>query len=116
MIFDKGRPIWRQIVREVKERIFRGDIEEELPTVRGLAEELGVNPNTVARAYRDMERDEIIKSRVGKGTWVAEGAREKLKTEMVESIVEDFVGRLNSLGLSIEDIKNLLEEIDDKNK
>jgi len=66
--FDKSRPIWRQIVRKVKERIVRGDTEKELPTIHSLAEGLGINSNTVSRAYRRMEREGILGSRVGRET------------------------------------------------
>lgn len=113
MIIDKSRPIWRQIVREVKERIARGDIEKEAPTVRSLAEELSVNPNTVGRAYRAMEREGILGSRVGRGTWIKKGAKKKLQKNMRQGIVNEFVDRLTSIGLSLEEIKKLVEEIND---
>lgn len=115
MIIDKSKPIWRQIVREIKERISRGDIKNDVPTVRALAEELGVNPNTVARAYREMEREGIVESWVGKGTWVKKDAHKTLKEKMVEEEVGKFVESLSSMGLSKKEIKKLVRKIDDKN-
>jgi GntR family transcriptional regulator len=115
MRIDKSKPIWRQIVQEIKERISRGEIEENVPAVRALAEELGVNPNTVARAYREMEREGIVESWVGKGTWVKKESRNNLKEKMVEDIVEKFVENLTSMGLSKKEIKKLVRKIDDKN-
>ncbi|MEJ2307155.1 MAG: GntR family transcriptional regulator [candidate division WOR-3 bacterium] len=115
MKIDKSKPIWRQIVREIKERISRGDIKDNLPTVRALAEELGVNPNTVARAYREMEREGVIESWVGKGTWVKEGSRKDLKGKMIEEEIGKFVESLTSMGLSKKEIKKLVRKIDDKN-
>ena len=115
MKIDKSKPIWRQIVREIKERISRGEIKNNLPTVRALAEELGVNPNTVARAYREMEREGVIESWVGKGTWVKENSRKDLKEKMVEEEVDKFVESLTSMGLSKKEIKKLVRKIDDKN-
>lgn len=113
MEIDKSKPIWRQIVKEIKERISRGDIEKDVPTVRALAEELGVNPNTVARAYREMEREGVLKSWVGKGTWVKKGSRDKLKEGMVDEVVGEFVKNLTSMGLSKKEIKKLVRKIDD---
>lgn len=114
MKIDKSKPIWRQIVREIKERISRGDIEHDVPTVRALAEELGVNPNTVARAYREMEREDIVESWVGRGTWVKKGTQDKLKEKMINDVVEEFVGSLVSMGLSKKEIKKLVRKIDDR--
>jgi len=113
MQFDKNKPIYLQIKREIKERIVRKEIKKELPTVRNLAKEVGVNPNTVARAYRDLERDNITGSRVGKGTWVKDRAYSKLQKEMVEEIVDSFIQSLYSLGLTLKEIKEIVEEIDD---
>jgi GntR family transcriptional regulator len=115
MLIDKSKPIWRQIVREIKERISRGEITENVPTVRSLAEELGVNPNTVARAYREMEREGIIESWVGKGTWVKKESRNNLKEKMIEDTVENFVENLTSMGLTKKEIKKLVRKIDDNN-
>lgn len=111
---DKSKPIWRQIVREIKERISRGDIEHDVPTVRALAEELGVNPNTVARAYRELEREGIVESWVGKGTWVSQGSSGKLKEKMINDVVGEFVGSLVSMGLSKKEIKKIVRQIDDR--
>lgn len=102
-------------MREIKERISRGEIKKNVPTVRALAEELGVNPNTVARAYREMEREGLLESWVGKGTWVKKGSRDKMKEEMIEEEVEKFVNSLTSMGLSKKEIKKLARKIDDKN-
>ncbi len=113
MKIDKSKPIWRQIVREIKERVSRGEIKNDLPTVRALAEELGVNPNTVARAYREMEREGVIESWVGKGTWVKESSLRDLKEKMVEEEVGKFVESLTSMGLSKKEIKKLVRKIDD---
>jgi GntR family transcriptional regulator len=113
MKIDKSKPIWSQITKEIKERISRGDIEHDVPTVRALAEELGVNPNTVARAYRELEREGIVDSWVGKGTWVKNGTSGKLKEKMVKDIVGEFVGSLVSMGLSKKEIKKIVRKIDD---
>jgi GntR family transcriptional regulator len=114
MKIDKSKPIWRQITKEIKERISRGDIEHDVPTVRALAEELGVNPNTVARAYRELEREGIVESWVGRGTWVKRGSSGKLKEKMVNDVVDEFVQNLVSMGLSRKEIKKIVRKIDDR--
>ena len=74
-----------------------------------------MNPNTVARAYREMEREGVVESWVGKGTWVKNDARHSLKEKMVEEEVDKFVKSLTSMGLSGKEIKKLVRKIDDKN-
>jgi GntR family transcriptional regulator len=68
-----GVPIYRQIVNQVKYLVAVGrmSVGEQLPTVRALAEQLVVNPNTVARAYRELESAGVISSRQGSGAFVA---------------------------------------------
>jgi GntR family transcriptional regulator len=114
MKIDKSKPIWRQITKEIKERISRGDIEHDVPTVRALAEELGVNPNTVARAYRELEQEGIVESWVGRGTWVKRGSSGKLKEKMVNDVIDEFVQNLVSMGLSKKEIKKIVRKIDDR--
>jgi len=68
-----GVPVWRQIVQQVKNLVVAGALEpgEKLASVRGLAKELGVNPITTARAYRELESEGVIETRQGTGTFVA---------------------------------------------
>jgi GntR family transcriptional regulator len=67
-------PIYQQLVQQVREAVARGDLqpEDRLPSVRQLAEELVVNPNTIARAYTELERAGILISRPGLGIFVAQ--------------------------------------------
>ena len=68
-----NRPVYQQIMDQVKRDIAVGTLKkgEKLPTVRELASQLVVNPNTIAKAYRQLERDGIILTRPGAGTYVA---------------------------------------------
>lgn len=68
--------IWEQIVDSVKQQIARGVLREDdyMPSVRSLANELGINPNTIQKAYAELERQGIIKSVPGKGSIVIAGA------------------------------------------
>lgn len=73
-ISSDGTPIYRQIVNQIQYRIISGQLSagNELPTIRGLAQSLRVNPNTVARAYRELEHDGLVEKRRTTGTFVAE--------------------------------------------
>ncbi|MBC7342586.1 MAG: GntR family transcriptional regulator [Clostridia bacterium] len=69
---DKNVPLYQQVTQEIKKAIRSGALEpgERLPTVRQLASELAINPNTVARAYLELERDGWITTARGAGTFV----------------------------------------------
>jgi GntR family transcriptional regulator len=95
---DEGVPIYLQIVRQVKQLVGSGALApgEELPPIRTLAEELLVNPNTVARAYRELEVAGVVEKRRTTGTYVAEQAlrvprREQLRvlTERVDALLTE---------------------------
>src|SRR3954466_2658925 len=91
-----GVPIYQQIITQVRHLIASGRLDpgEELLPIRVLAEQLTVNPNTVARAYLELERAGVVTKRHGAGTYVADGGspiphREKLKTlrERVDALL-----------------------------
>lgn len=69
--YDRGIPVYRQIYEQVVHALAAGRLgkDEQLPTIVELASQLGVNPNTVARAYRDLERDGHIVAKRGRGTF-----------------------------------------------
>ena len=73
-ISSGGAPIYQQIVDQIQFRIMSGQLQvgDELPTIRGLAEKLRVNPNTIARAYRELENEGLIEKRRTRGTFVSE--------------------------------------------
>ncbi len=91
-------PIYRQIVKQIKYLRASGRLEpgEEMPTIRGLAEQLRVNPNTVARAYLELEKDGVVTKRHGTGTFVSDlgsplDRREKMKilTERADTLLAE---------------------------
>lgn len=81
-------PIYEQLYKKALELVIKGVLTEnsQLPSVRSLAKELGVNPNTVAKAYSELERDGIIYSVAGRGSFVAKISHDNLK----EYAFEDF--------------------------
>ena len=108
-------PIYQQVVDGVKELVARGILVpgERMPTVRELAVELSLNPNTIAKAYQKLEQEGIIETMRSRGTFVA-GRTEVLDKEMareqLEGLVEKVLVEAYHLGLNREDIKQLFEE------
>lgn len=113
--FDENKPIYIQIMDEIMRRISRGELKagERVPSVRDFAREFGVNPNTVQRAYFELEREGILETKRGQGTFVTEdGERIKsLKEKLLKSIIDSFRNELESIGLSNEEILKILEEL-----
>jgi GntR family transcriptional regulator len=111
---SSGVPIYLQLMEQVKHGIETGALRpgEQLPGIRPLAEELVINPNTVAKAYRELEHEGVIEIRHGAGAFVAGGARTKKLTDKFragQSIVAAAVERLRALGVTDEEIRRLFE-------
>ncbi len=108
-------PIYQQVVDGVKELVARGILVpgERMPTVRELAVELSLNPNTIAKVYQRLEQEGIIETMRSRGTFVA-GRMKVLDMEMAEQqlagLVERVLVEAYHLGLNREDIKQLFEE------
>ena len=110
-----GVPIYRQIINQVKYLIASGRLEpgDELPPIRTLAQQLVINPNTVARAYRDLEGMGLLSSRQGSGTVVADGGsplarREKMRilTERVDALLAESA----QLRVGLEEVLSLVQQ------
>lgn len=103
-------PIYEQLYKKTVEQIIKGVLKEneQLPSVRSLAKDLGVNPNTVSKAYQELERNKIIYSVSGRGSFVA-----KTGDSMVKNyILSDFDEKANEalkIGISKEELKNRIE-------
>jgi GntR family transcriptional regulator len=108
-------PIYEQIKKEFKKEVFRGDQKpnDPLPSIRDLATKLLINPNTVARAYRELERDGFIFTRKGKGCYISDDST-KLMMEERETILtqsfDEMIQEAKKFGLDPEEIKKLFEE------
>src|SRR5258707_14596185 len=85
---SSGVPVYLQLEAQVKQAVAAGALRtgEALPSTRKLAAELRINPNTVARAYQDLERDGVTRSVPGGGTFVADGLPRVLKREKGEGL------------------------------
>jgi GntR family transcriptional regulator len=109
-----GVPIYLQLMEQVKHGIETGALRpgEQLPGIRPLAEELVINPNTVAKAYRELEHEGVIELRHGAGAFVLRTAGAKQLTDRLragQTIVAAAVERLHARGISDEEIRRLFE-------
>ena len=111
---SSGVPIYLQLMEQIKHGIETGALRpgEQLPGIRPLAEELVINPNTVAKAYRELEHEGVIELRHGAGAFVSPHAREKKATEKVragQAIVAAAIDRLRASGMTDEEIRRVFE-------
>ena len=108
-------PIYQQVVEQVRALVVSGRLPagERLPSVRGLAELLLVNPNTVARAYRELERDGVVVSRQGDGVFVADQAspfRAAQRRRMLAGSIDRLFAEAAQLGLEPADVQDLIRQ------
>lgn len=110
-----GVPVYRQIIDQVLGGIASGALSagDQLPTVRQVAVDLSINPNTVARAYREMEIREVLETQQGTGTFISQ---KKVKRDEVErrrqlnQIVTEFVSRAGAAGFTVAELLESLRE------
>jgi GntR family transcriptional regulator len=111
-----GVPVYRQLIDQVTGGMASGTLAggDQLPTVRQVAVDLSINPNTVVRAYRELEIRGVLETQQGTGTFVS---HRKVKRDEVErerqlnQIVSEFVARAGAAGFTVED---LLEQLHDR--
>jgi GntR family transcriptional regulator len=114
--FRSGLPIYIQIVNQVQAQIAGGILKpgDQLPTVRALAEELRVNFNTVARAYRILDEARIISTQQGRGTYITEipppKVTEKLRKEALEALTQRYISEAVRLDFSKDEINEIVKE------
>ena len=111
---SSGVPIYLQLMEQVKHAIETGALKagEQLPSIRPLAEELVVNPNTVAKAYRELEHEGVIELRQGAGAFVSDTATTKRDAEKLKAakvLVAQGIERLRARGITDEEIRRLVE-------
>lgn len=112
--FNAARPIYEQVIEEIKKEIVRGDINpgEKLPSQRQMAKNIDVNPNTVQRAYREMEARDLVETKRGRGTFIKDDDKViiEIKKEMAEHAVENYIEQMVSLGFNKGEILKKLED------
>lgn len=109
-----GVAIYRQIVNQVKYIVASGRLEagDRLPSIRQLAKQLLINPNTVARAYRELEQEGVIETRQGAGTTVTDRAlplARKEKVRILSERIDALLTEARQLGIDHDEIVRILE-------
>lgn len=110
---SSGTPIYKQIITQVQHMVASGRIRpgDELPSVRVLAHQLTVNPNTIARAYKDLETMGLLVSRQGAGTFVSDAGSPLARREKRRIILEQIdalLAQAHQLGISNDELQDLL--------
>ena len=110
-----GVPVYRQIIDQVQGSIASGSLAtgDQLPTVRQVAVDLAINPNTVLRAYRELEIRGVIETQQGTGTFIADRRLEPNQLEherQLSQFVRDFVARAGAAGFTVAELLERLSE------
>ncbi len=110
-----GVPFYRQIIDQVLAGIATGGLRpgDRLPTVRALAVELAINPNTVARAYKELEIRGLVATQQGSGTFVAAVEvrhDEVVRRARLERLIDEFLARAAADGFRLDEVRGALDE------
>ena len=110
-----GVPIYLQIVNQVKQLLSSGRLEagEELPPIRALAGQLLINPNTVARAYLELERAGIVIKRHGSGTFVSDGGSPLARRQRIKILTDranSLLAEAEHLGVELNELIDLIRQ------
>jgi GntR family transcriptional regulator len=109
---SSGVPIYLQLIEQIKHSVETGALRagDQLPTIRKLAEDLVMNPNTVVRAYRELQHEGVIELRHGSGAFISEAiAAHAPVTRKAQTIVQSALERLKSLGLTEDEARRLFD-------
>ena len=115
MEFKAALPIYLQVKMMIKRNIVTGELQPgaKMPSVRDMALQFTINPNTVSRVYRELEQEGICYTKRGMGTFVTEEKEkvEKLRDEMARELMSQFLNGMNQLGISREEAILMIKEI-----
>lgn len=116
--YRSEKPIYEQIIEQIKLYVIKGQLApgDAIPSVRKMAQSLGVTPSTVAKAYQELERQKVIETIRAKGTFIAPDCGRDLEKEQVEKLKQRMKSEILELkrsGYSPEDVMNLAKEIYD---
>ena len=110
-----GVPLYRQVIDQVRGSVASGALVsgDQLPTVRQLAVDLAINPNTVVRAYRELELEGLLKTQQGTGTFIADKKLRRGDSErerQLNQLVTDFISRAGTAGFTVEELIQKLQD------
>jgi len=111
-----GVPVYRQLIDQVRGGIAAGSLRpgDQLPTVRQLAVDLAINPNTVMRAYRELELGGLLETHQGTGTFISDKKLEKKSAErerQLGQMISDFAARAGAAGFTLEELIDRMHEL-----
>jgi GntR family transcriptional regulator len=111
-----GMPVYRQLIDQVRSGIASGSLTagDQLPTVRQLAVDLAINPNTVMRAYRELELGGLLETHQGTGTFIANKKLQKNSAERERQLGQmagEFAARTGAAGFTLEDLIDRLRDL-----
>ena len=110
-----GVPFYRQIIDQIKAALATGSLGpgDRLPTVRQLAVDLSINPNTVSRAYTELELTGLVETQMGSGTFVGQRPVKKNDVErrrVLDQLCQEFLSRVSTHGFTLHDVLTNLEQ------
>ncbi|MCP1135651.1 GntR family transcriptional regulator [Paenibacillus polysaccharolyticus] len=112
--FDNNLPIYLQIMQYIKRQIVTGALKagDKIPSVRELAAELQINPNTVQRTFQELEREEVVETKRGLGRYVTSEERKimMIKKEMAGKLLDRFLTGMQELGIEEQDIVSIVTD------
>ncbi len=113
---QSGMPVYRQIIDQVRSGIASGSLTagDQLPTVRQLAVDLAINPNTVMRAYRELELGGLLETHQGTGTFISDKKLEKNSAERERQLGQmagEFAARAGAAGFTLEELVDRLRDL-----
>lgn len=118
--FDNNLPIYLQIMNHIKKQIVIGQLKpgDKILSVRELATELQINPNTVQRTFQELERELIVETKRGLGRYVTDEESKimEIKKEMAGELIQHFIQGMKELGFENRDIVTIVTEAVDDNK
>jgi GntR family transcriptional regulator len=109
---SSGVPLYLQLIEQVKHAVETGALRvgDQLPTIRKLAEDLIMNPNTVVRAYRELEHEGVLNLKHGSGAFIKESAGGRTRVmRKAQAVVQSAIERLESLGLTADELRRVFE-------
>jgi GntR family transcriptional regulator len=118
---SSGVPVYRQIIDQVTGGMAAGYLKpgDQLPTVRQLAVDLAINPNTVVRAYRELEIRGILETQQGTGTFIGNqkpGAEPFERQRQLSQLVSEFVAKAGAAGFTVQELADQLRELSADNR
>ncbi len=115
MDFDNNIPIYLQIINFIKRDIVLNKLKlgDKLPSTRDMAKDLKVNPNTIARVYKELEMEKITFTKRGMGTFITEDINivKDIKKSMAQSFMKNFVEGMTDLGFEKEEIIEMIKNL-----